>query len=804
MAINYSDVLDQLRAFGLHVSSLQTGGRFVRCKVEGDREKRGWYCLHEIRLQRGDLAIVGSYGIWHGTEQNAQKVELGKDTLISEEERAAIRQRLAEDKRRAEADQKRRAKQAALQAQNSWRRLNPVGTCDYLTRKGLNSPVGGVRFTPSGALAIPLQDAAGQIHGLQFVLDRVAHKDKIAKANGRDKQFWPPGLAKKGHYFQMGGQGPVVLVAEGYATAATLHLATGLPVVVAWDAGNLLPVLNALKANDSKTHYLICADNDNLAKCDACKQPIEIAAEPECSHCKQPHKRSNAGIEKANLAALATGAKVIYPQFADAQARFDHFVADKGKLTDFNDLYLTESLATVSHQVESALKFYGWATARPTRAVTQQGGGETALLKPIDTTDELIERFSLVYGKGGTVFDHQERMLVSLSDMRDLCRSRETHRRWQESELRKVVKPEQVGFDPAETDKNLLCNLWSGWPLKPVEGSCEHWLDLLYHICDGEKNAGDLARWVIKWLAYQVQNPGAKMQTAIVIYGPQGSGKNLLFEYPLRIFGRYGRIIGQFAMEDKFNDWASGKMLVVCNEVVSSSDKWHIKNILKALITDPTIRINPKNMQAYDEANHVNLVFLSNERMPVVLEEDDRRHFVVWTPPKREDAFYKAVAHEMNNGGVEALFHFLMHYDIADFNEHTKPPLTAAKAELTTLSKDSVLRFSDEWLGKDLDGIPLSPALTEDIYELYKYWCSRQGTKPMSMAHAIDKLCKRPGWRKERKRFLNGTKPSNPKFFLVPPGAEEMTPGNSETGWLGQCVDQFREALKEYKGNQYA
>ena len=51
------------------------------------------------------------------------------------------------------------------------------------------------------------------------------------------------------------------------------------------------------------------------------------------------------------------------------------------------------------------------------------------------------------------------------------------------------------------------------------------------------------------------------------------------------------------------------------------------------------IRINPKNMAAYWEANHVNMVFLSNEAMPVVLEDDDRRHAVIWTPEQLDRDF---------------------------------------------------------------------------------------------------------------------------------------------------------------------
>lgn len=72
MSSNYDDVKLQLVGFGLQVDRLTTG-RMIRCRVEGDREKRGWYILHEITLTGGDIVFVGSYGIWQGADNNAQK-----------------------------------------------------------------------------------------------------------------------------------------------------------------------------------------------------------------------------------------------------------------------------------------------------------------------------------------------------------------------------------------------------------------------------------------------------------------------------------------------------------------------------------------------------------------------------------------------------------------------------------------------------------------------------------------------------------------------------------------------------------
>lgn len=799
MASNYEDVLAQLTGLGLQVGRLDVG-RLVRCRIDGDREKRGWYIIHEITLSGGDTVLVGSYGIWQGSDANAQKIELTKIAL-SDEQKAAIKQRLADDRKRADLEQKKRAEQSALKADKAWRNLQIDGDCDYLHRKGIAAH--GVRFTSKGALAVPMLDISGRIHGLQFILDRSKQKELIDKHNGRDKQFWPSGVVKKGHFHLIGSPTHLLLIAEGYATASSLHEATGFPVAIAFDAGNLQSVIQALKKRYPKANILVCADDDAFAHCRHCQQPVNINLSANCPSCNQPHGKRNAGAEFAELAALAVNGRVISPRFADPDARFDHYCRNQGKLTDFNDLHLTDGLHTVRIQVESALFQFGWLASAKERDVTGQGGGENQKLKPIDTADELLERFSLVYGKGGTVFDHSEHQLLALSDMRDACMSRETHRRWQESPHRQIVRAENVGFDPAGDDKNITCNLWSGWPTVPKSGNCDALLGLIHHMCSGENNAMDTAKWVIKWLAYPIQNQGAKMRTTIVIHGPQGTGKNLFFESIMTIYGRYGRIIDQSAIEDKFNDWASSKLFMIADEVVARSDLYHVKNKLKGFITGEWIRINPKNIAAYEEKNHVNIVFLSNERMPVVIEEDDRRHCVIWTPAKKEQTYYKAVSEEIKNGGIAALHDWLLNIDLGDFNEHTPPLMTVAKQELLNLAKDNVLRFYDDWFSGDIDGVPNVPVLSEDIYDLYKHWCGRQGVKASPMNRMIDHLAKRSGATKERKRYMNGVMHSNPKTFIYPPQCLEMNPGNSESGWLGQCVEDFRQAVKEYKGGAY-
>lgn len=310
------------------------------------------------------------------------------------------------------------------------------------------------------------------------------------------------------------------------------------------------------------------------------------------------------------------------------------------------------------------------------------------------------------------------------------------------------------------------------------------------------------------------------MKSTLVVHGPQGTGKNLVFEIVMEIYGSYGRIIGQDAIEDRFNDWASKKLFLIADEVVARSDLYHVKNKLKSFITGDWIRINPKNLMAYEERNHVNLVFLSNERMPVVLEEDDRRHAVIWTPEKLTPDFYQIVAKEKNNGGVAAFHDFLLHVDLGDFNEHTPPPMTVAKKDLIDLSKDTINRFYEEWGDGMIDGfnvkplkgesgygqpVPLPPVLSEDFYELYKVWCGKQGVKPGSLVKMVDMMLKRLHCTRKRCRYVSkSSSVPYPKTFIFPELCISIPEGKTESGWLGSYVDEFTGLLGLYRGRNAA
>jgi putative DNA primase/helicase len=341
-------------------------------------------------------------------------------------------------------------------------------------------------------------------------------------------------------------------------------------------------------------------------------------------------------------------------------------------------------------------------------------------------------------------------------------------------------------------------------------------LDLLEYLCGGEPNAREVYLWVLKWLAYPIQHPGAKMRTALIFHGGQGAGKNLFFEAMMAIYGEYGRIIDQAAIEDKFNDWASRKLFLIGDEVVARQELFHVKNKLKGLVTGEWVRINPKNVAAHDERNHVNIVFLSNETQPLVLEKDDRRYAVIHTPDKLGEDFYREVADEIHKGGIEALHHHLLHLDLGEFNEHTKPPMTESKKALIDVSLDSVERFLRDWidgdilLGQDNEPLPFCPCGSADLYTAYQRWCRQEGvSKPREQNQFYGHILRRRGWQKvHRDRYLewNSRQPKRQRMLIpasweidasVAAGRDDyrQRPDTSLTEWMTTCFFAFRDAM---------
>ncbi|MBZ0105424.1 MAG: DUF5906 domain-containing protein [Sulfuricella denitrificans] len=800
---NYDDVMAQLRSAGLMIDDLVVGSSSPRrCRVEGeDHEKRGWYWLNDILLDDGkgnrESFVVGAFGVYHGNDNGKQSVKLNREKgapALTDDQKTAIAARQKENQARMKAMRQAEINRAATEAGMVWRKYTPEGESDYLQRKGVSAH--GLRFAPAGngTVAVPMADATGKVWGLQIIRG----KDRGKKL---EKQYWPKGLQKQGHYHLIGGTPRgLVLIAEGYATAASLYEATQIPTVVAFDAGNLLPVTQAIKKTYPKSKILVCADDDYLTP-------------------------GNPGVTAAQSAAHATtGSSYLIPKFASDRPQ------DKKGPTDFNDLHALEGLHTVRAQVEASIRALEWAISEPARGVAaSEGGGENGDKKrrraqSIMVLDELIERFvPLDDGTGKYVFDQWTNKVAMHDQMLRLLPAGvrgDDIKRHPEWISRGAFYLDEVGFDPAGDDKLVKLNTWQGWQLKPKRGVCEYILELLRHLCSDDPNGEATFKWLLCWMAYPLQHPGAKMASAVIMHGPQGTGKSAVFSYVLaKIYGDYATVLNQKGLEDKFNsDWSDSKLFLLAEEVVTRAEMWHIKNELKELVTGEWIRINPKNIAAYRQRNHINIIYLSNEDMPLPIDNDDRRHCVIYTPPALEEPFYDAVFQEIENGGVEAFYDYLLRLDLTDFHPKKRPPMTNAKKDLIYRSLPPQMVFINEWRSGEVyleshedPPLPFCPCLGSDLFAAFMRWAKKNGFMYQgNIQQFIGPISKMPGWtagkaiptyktltdreRVNRKMVIPSETDIAAAEKLGVPGVRQ-DPTDGKMDWLTASYHKFRLAM---------
>jgi phage/plasmid primase-like uncharacterized protein len=879
-------VIAQMGACGL--PSLPLGHPLLDGKIHRFGPKRkAWYVLRELDLRSGRRVITGGFGSWLGTDQNAVPVQMDWEG-VSPEERAEAERKQAEYQR-AEAEKKQReAELAANRARAAWTEAAEASTHGYLQRKRVDAE--GTRVDGKGLLLIPARKysrTGAALAGLQKI-----------SSNG-DKRF-SSNMDMVGACCLLGtvdDTTPLIEIGEGYATCETVRMATGrdTPAMVAFNAGNLLPVAQQLRRDFPHAHLLFLADDDMrivarlreaLAKdFDAAWEPLVdgqdheltatggdivrvcatwredatgtpyIEADIRAGRVIQMRKFENAGVSRARAAARAVGnASVVWPRFAD---RSDD------KWSDFNDLYLAESLDVVRDQVAAARSraLDPLEDAPDAASDLPAHFDETPLLAALGAADEqaamsvptlevLLSHFQLIYpttdvwdslrrqrlkksafaawvgkdlaaswekdpkrrtilrdtlptlvggravegGAGGgkmgemldnltllrgteTVWDAIGQQVMSLGAVR-ADYTTELTGKWQEHTLRKTIEARNLVFDPTQqADPVTHVNIFLGWPLTPKPNAelVAPILALLESLCGAEDNVDEAVAWILRWLAYPLQHPGAKMQTALLMFGEkQGTGKSLFFQdVMLPIFGEYGTVASQHQLDSSFTAWRSRKLFVLFEEVLSRDDKYSHNGTLKYMITGKQMSINQKNLPERDERNHMNTVFLSNEPQPIPIELEDRRFMVIEARQKQPQDFYDAVSNAIKAGGIEAFYHFLLTFPLDGFNEHTKPPMTLAKERVIEFGLNGWMSFHRAWKDGYLDA-PYCSCLSEDLYTIYKRWCDKTGEKPLTLCKFAGLLASRE--HKVKRNVAVGKKGKTTRMIF-----EVKGPGETET-----------------------
>ncbi len=311
---------------GLQITGLPVmNGQIQRVAVQGDTpgQKSGSYVGHLDGRPAGYIQNfkTGEQINWKLNAQLKSLSALDRAKLAAE----------AAQKRQDRANQlERQHAETAKIVEGHFSQGEPAENHPYLDSKGVASyglmidTVGsltlpkndpdGQQWSAKGNLLIPIRDIDGQFLGAQSI-------------DATGKKSLPRGCRKQGGHHVIGdvAANDKILFAEGYATAATLHELTWLPVVVTFDSGNMPGVAEAYRQKFPEKNLILAGDND---------------------HSKP--KEKNVGLQKAQEAAQKVGGYTLLPTF------------EKGASgSDWNDLMQSKGKALVSSMLQAGIGIGG-------------------------------------------------------------------------------------------------------------------------------------------------------------------------------------------------------------------------------------------------------------------------------------------------------------------------------------------------------------------------------------------------------------------------------------------------------------
>ena len=432
MASTLRDVADQMASVGIFVPDgfelKVTGSGFDRFRPADQKSKKksAWYRIYENRTSKGNVYYAGSFGI-------RSEVYLIKPSANdwTAEEKKEIAEKAKYAREQYQQERQKLADRAARKARELWSEAGEiVKPHKYLERKHIKPYA--CRFLQQ-QLVVPMYKDKVLV-GLQFIFEE-------KNEDGIDKRFLT-GTDTVGSFCPLGkitDETKLLYVVEGYATGCSVHEATDEPVVVAFNAGNLDPVVQRIRAVLPEAKIVIAGDDDRFILSRARRffkehfdinpeigsntqgkiqfAHSELAGDLELEvyttkkdgatgvfgyvkyekngrKVKQTINITNAGRTKATIAAKNHRCCLVFPKFSQ-----------KTTGTDFNDLVVEEGLQAAKQQLLATnLKPLGQKQKEP-------DAGDR------DLNDMMLERYTLIYGTT-TVWDDVVGELIDIAALR--------------------------------------------------------------------------------------------------------------------------------------------------------------------------------------------------------------------------------------------------------------------------------------------------------------------------------------------------------------------------------------------------
>lgn len=222
------------------------------------------------------------------------------------------------------------------------------------------------------------------------------------------------------------------------------------------------------------------------------------------------------------------------------------------------------------------------------------------------------------------------------------------------------------------SDDGVL-NLYMGMSTAAIEGACDLILAHIFNIwCNADK---EMYEYTLNWMARMLQYPHERAHTALALLSVPGAGKGVITDMFDRGYGSHGHTFTDGSkLTGKFNYHLATSVFVCANEATYGGNKKET-GVLKGIITDETITVEPKGVDPFEVTNCIHLIICTNNSWSVGQDIGDRRivSYDVSNARVGDKKYFEALRSEINNGGEEAFFYFLMHRDISKFRPQIMP-----------------------------------------------------------------------------------------------------------------------------------
>lgn len=197
----------------------------------------------------------------------------------------------------------------------------------------------------------------------------------------------------------------------------------------------------------------------------------------------------------------------------------------------------------------------------------------------------------------------------------------------------------------------------------------------------------------IQWMAWVVQNPGKKVRWAPLLIGAPGDGKSQLGTVMGLAMGSLNvKVVNQTELNENFTSWKYGACLAVLEELKAVGKSRHdVSEKLKEPIANDTISVLRKGKDGFNAPNTQNYLALTNHRDAVIIEQADRRWFVMETvfsqQHKAAEGVFDGEYFKIIEASSGAIRGWLLSIDTSAFNPNRVPPSNAAKDFMKYRSK---------------------------------------------------------------------------------------------------------------------